>query len=46
MLKSLIHHERASYDLRIDYSQPLPPPSFSEADQAWIASLFQSITKV
>ncbi|WP_407658802.1 DUF4058 family protein [Leptothoe spongobia] len=41
-----MHHERASYDLRIDYSQPLPPPSFSEADQAWIASLFQSITKV
>ena len=27
-------YERASYDLRIDYSQPLPPPSFSEAAQA------------
>ena len=32
-------YERASYDLRIDYSQPLPPPSFSEADKDWIASL-------
>ena len=35
-------YERASYDLRIDYSQPLPPPSFSEADKAWIASLLKS----
>lgn len=32
-------YERASYDLRIDYSQPLPPPSFSEADTDWIAAL-------
>ena len=35
-------YERASYDLRIDYTQPLPPPSFSEADQDWITSLFKS----
>ena len=35
-------YDRASYDLRIDYSQPLPPPSFSETDQDWIASLIKS----
>lgn len=35
-------YERASYDLRIDYSQPLPPPSFSDSDTAWIASLLKS----
>ncbi|NET34999.1 MAG: DUF4058 family protein [Cyanothece sp. SIO1E1] len=34
-------YDRASYDLRIDYSQPLPPPSFSDVDQAWIESLFE-----
>lgn len=31
--------ERASYDLRIDYSQPLPPPKPSAAVQAWIDEL-------
>lgn len=35
-------YERASYDLRIDYAQPIPPPSFSEADKDWIASLFKA----
>lgn len=35
-------YERASYDLRIDYSQPSPLPSFSEADKDWIASLLKS----
>lgn len=34
-------YERASYDLRIDYSKP-PTPSFSEADQVWIDSLLKS----
>ena len=34
-------YERASYDLRIDYSQP-PLPTFSDADQDWIASLLRS----
>ena len=31
-------YERASYDLRVDYSQPPPPPSFSDIDQVWIRS--------
>ncbi|ESA32283.1 hypothetical protein N836_27220 [Leptolyngbya sp. Heron Island J] len=35
-------YERASYDLRIDYSQPLPPPSFSDPDKDWIAALIKS----
>lgn len=30
-------YDRASYDLRIDYSQP--PPPFSAADQAWLQQL-------
>lgn len=29
-------YDRASYDLRIDYTQPPPPPAFSEDDQIWI----------
>ena len=29
-------YDRASYDLRIDYTQLPPPPAFSEADQAWM----------
>ncbi|NJN21156.1 MAG: DUF4058 family protein [Leptolyngbya sp. RL_3_1] len=35
-------YERASYDLRIDYSQAPPPPIFTQADQAWINGLLQS----
>ncbi|MGK7890255.1 MAG: DUF4058 family protein [Leptolyngbyaceae cyanobacterium] len=34
-------YERASYDLRIDYSQPVPPPAFSGEDQAWIATILE-----
>lgn len=34
-------YDRASYDLRIDYTQPPPPPAFSEADQTWIHDLLQ-----
>lgn len=29
-------YEQASYDLRIDYSQPVPPPALSEANQQWV----------
>ena len=29
-------YERASYDLRIDYSQPPPPPAFGNNDTTWI----------
>ncbi|MEL6937323.1 MAG: DUF4058 family protein [Cyanobacteria bacterium J06607_17] len=32
-------YDRASYDLRLDYSQSPPPPSFSESDQSWMRSL-------
>jgi len=32
-------YDRASYDLRLDYTQPPPPPAFSEADQAWMQNL-------
>lgn len=31
--------ERASYDLRIDYTQPIPPPALSAADQEWVKGL-------
>lgn len=34
-------YDRASYDLRLDYTQPPPPPAFSEADQTWIRDLLQ-----
>jgi hypothetical protein len=34
-------YDRASYDLRLDYTQPPPPPAFSEADQRWIQDLLQ-----
>jgi len=32
-------YDRASYDLRIDYSQSPPPPPFSEEDQVWMQNL-------
>ena len=32
-------YDRASYDLRIDYSQSPPPPPFSEEEQAWMQNL-------
>ncbi|MEM6433493.1 MAG: DUF4058 family protein [Cyanobacteria bacterium P01_D01_bin.115] len=32
-------YDRASYDLRIDYTQPPPPPAFSAEDQAWMRDL-------
>ncbi len=35
-------YDRASYDLRIDYSQSPPPPTFADVEQAWIDSLIQS----
>ena len=34
-------YDRASYDLRLDYTQPPPPPAFSEADPTWIRDLLQ-----
>lgn len=35
-------YDRASYDLRIDYRQPLPPPALSDADQTWMQMLLTS----
>jgi hypothetical protein len=34
-------YERARYDLRVDYRQPLVPP-LSSADAAWVAALLES----
>lgn len=31
--------DRAGYDDRIDYGQPVPPPRLSEADQQWVDEL-------
>jgi hypothetical protein len=34
--------DRASYDLRLDYRQPLPPPALSVNDQAWVERLLKN----
>jgi len=34
-------YDRASYDLRIDYTQPPPPPAFSAEEQAWMRDLLR-----
>jgi hypothetical protein len=34
-------YDRASYDLRLDYTQPPPPPAFGEADQTWMRELLR-----
>lgn len=31
-------YDRSGYDLRIDYTQPLPPPALTSADAAWLAA--------
>ncbi len=36
-------YERARYDTRIDYHQPVPPPKLSEADQLWVDELLAPI---
>lgn len=33
-------HEQASYDLRIDYTQPVPGPALSDETQTWVEGLF------
>ena len=35
-------YEQASYDLRIDYTQPVPAPALSDENQAWIEDLIKS----
>jgi Protein of unknown function (DUF4058) len=32
-------YDRAGYEYRIDYQQPVPPPALSPENQAWIAQL-------
>jgi hypothetical protein len=32
-------YDRAGYEYRIDYQQPVPPPDLSPESQAWIAQL-------
>ncbi len=32
-------YDRAGYEYRIDYQQPIPPPALSPANQAWIAQI-------
>ncbi|MBP0020963.1 MAG: DUF4058 family protein [Cyanobacteria bacterium SBLK] len=35
-------YERAGYDLRIDYTQPVPPPALSEGDRHWLQERLQT----
>lgn len=32
-------YDRGSYQFRIDYNQPVPPPKLSDADQQWVDEL-------
>lgn len=34
--------EQASYDLRIDYTQPVPAPALADESQAWAESLIKA----
>ncbi|GET41825.1 hypothetical protein MiSe_66390 [Microseira wollei NIES-4236] len=40
-LPTIFHQvcDRSSYDLRIDYRQPVPPTALSEADRQWVDAL-------
>jgi Protein of unknown function (DUF4058) len=44
-LQTIFHQvcERSSYDLRIDYRQPVPPPALSEADRQWVDALLVAL---
>ncbi|GAB1543655.1 hypothetical protein NUACC21_63310 [Scytonema sp. NUACC21] len=35
--------ERALYNDRIDYNQPIPPPKLSQANQQWVEELLVPI---
>ncbi|MGG6270168.1 DUF4058 family protein [Leptolyngbya sp. AN03gr2] len=37
-------YDRASYDLRLPYDQPVPPPTLSAEDQAWVQTQLQSLS--
>jgi hypothetical protein len=32
-------YDRGSYDIRINYQQPIPLPALSEADQEWVKTI-------
>jgi Protein of unknown function (DUF4058) len=32
-------YDRAGYDYRIDYQQPVPPPTLASADQTWVTQI-------
>jgi hypothetical protein len=36
-------YDRGSYQFRIDYHQPVPPPKLSQADQQWVNELLAAI---
>lgn len=36
-------YDRGSYQIRIDYQQPVPPPKLSEVDQQWVDALLAPI---
>jgi hypothetical protein len=36
-------YDRGSYQFRIDYHQPVPPPKLSEADQLWVDEVLAPI---
>ncbi|MBU7582770.1 MAG: DUF4058 family protein [Nostoc sp. TH1S01] len=36
-------YDRGSYQFRIDYHQPVPPPKLSQADQSWVDQLLAPI---
>ena len=36
-------YDRGSYDFRMDYHQPVPPPKLSEVDQKWVDELLTPI---
>lgn len=36
-------YDRASYDLRIDYHRPVPPPDLGSEDAEWVAALLQTV---
>jgi hypothetical protein len=36
-------YDRASYDLRLDYSQAIPPPALAESDRQWLDALLATL---
>jgi hypothetical protein len=36
-------YDRASYDLRLDYTQAMPPPALPQTEKQWVETLLQSV---